>query len=115
MVKKYLLIALFSIFTFASEKNETSIYETDCVKCHKRLPVTIDKYFYRYLLKYSSETMVKQTMFEYLKDPSKDKTIMAESFITRFGIKKKSKLSDEKLNEAIDIYWNKYKVFGKLK
>ena len=114
MVKKYLLVVLFSIFTFASEKNEISIYETDCVKCHKRLPVTIDKYFYRYLLKYSSETMVKQTMFEYLKDPTKDKTIMAESFITRFGIKKKSKLSDEKLNEAIDIYWNKYKIFGKL-
>ena len=115
MVRIYLLIILLSIYSLGSEKKEKNIYETNCVKCHKNLPVTIDKYFYRYLLKYSSEDMLKQTMFEYLKNPTKEKTIMSESFITRFGIKKKSKLNDEKLKKAIDIYWEKYKIFGKLK
>jgi len=54
-------------------------------------------------------------MFRYLKKPTKDMTIMPEAFIKRFGVKKETKLSDRKLYEALDIYWEKYKVFGKLK
>ncbi|CAM4034249.1 hypothetical protein [Arcobacter cloacae] len=113
MVRVFLFLSLFSILLFA--KNEKTIYETNCVACHNKIPVTIDKYFYRYLLKYSSEKDVKKAMFEFLKNPTKEKTIMAESFVTRFGIKKKTKLSDEKLMEALDIYWDKYQVFDKLK
>ncbi|RXJ84627.1 hypothetical protein [Arcobacter cloacae] len=113
MVRVFFILSLFSILLFS--KNEKNIYETNCVKCHSKIPVSIDKYFYRYLLKYSSETEVKKAMFEFLKNPTKEKTIMAESFVTRFGIKKKTKLSDEKLMEALDIYWDKYQVFDKLK
>ena len=113
MVRVFFILSLFFILLFA--KNEKNIYETNCVKCHSKIPVSIDKYFYRYLLKYSSETEVKKAMFEFLKNPTKEKTIMAESFVTRFGIKKKTKLSDEKLMEALDIYWDKYQVFDKLK
>ena len=54
-------------------------------------------------------------MFAYLKNPTKEETIMAESFITRFGVKKKTNLTDAKLNEALDSYWEKYKIFGRLK
>lgn len=92
-----------------------NVYENNCVKCHKKLPVTIDKYFYRYLLKYSSEANVKEAMTSYLKLPNKDTTIMPKAFIKRFGIKKKTKLNDKELEKALDIYWEKYKVFGKLK
>lgn len=92
-----------------------SVYETNCVSCHKKLPVSIDKYFYRYLLKYSSEKSVKSAMHDYLQKPSKEKTIMPEAFIKRFGIKKATKLNEKQLNEALDSYWEKYKVFGKLK
>ena len=114
MVKKLILIScLFSLSLYAA-KNDNTIYETDCVKCHNRIPVTIDKYFYRYLLKYSSEKDVKKAMFEFLKEPTKENSIMSESFITRFGVKKKTKLSDKNLKEAIDSYWEEYKVFGKL-
>ena len=91
------------------------VYENNCVKCHDKLPVTIDKYFYRYLLKYSSEKNVKEAMFNYLKEPSVKTTIMPEAFIKRFGVKKPTKLDNKKLKEALDIYWEKYKVFGKLK
>ena len=54
-------------------------------------------------------------MFYYLKNPTIEKTIMTESFITRFGVKKKTKLSDYKLKEALDSYWDEYKVSNKLK
>ncbi len=92
-----------------------NVYKNSCINCHKKLPVSIDKYFYRYLLKYSSEKNVKNAMTSYLKNPNKDTTIMPEAFIKRFGIKKKTKLNNKQLKEALDIYWEKYKVFGKLK
>ena len=112
---KILLILIFCLSFLKAEKNDNVIYDLNCVGCHNKLPVTIDKYFYRYLLKYSSEKAVKKAMFDYMKNPSVEKTIMSESFITRFGIKKKTNLSDDKLMEALDIYWNEYKIFGKLK
>ncbi len=114
MVKVFLVLFLI-ISSLNAAKNEDSIYETNCLKCHSKLPVAIDKYFYRYLLKYSSEKDVKKAMFDYMKNPTIEKTIMAESFITRFGIKKKTNLSDDKLMEALDIYWDEYKIFNKLK
>ncbi|AXX89669.1 hypothetical protein CKA55_09625 [Arcobacter suis] len=114
MVKVFLVLFLI-ISSLNAAKDEDGIYETNCVKCHSKLPVTIDKYFYRYLLKYSSERAVKEAMFDYMKNPSVEKTIMAESFITRFGIKKKTNLSDDKLMEALDTYWDEYKISNKLK
>uniref|UniRef100_UPI004047098A hypothetical protein n=1 Tax=Aliarcobacter sp. TaxID=2321116 RepID=UPI004047098A len=113
MVK--IILTIFLILNSLTAKEKRDIYEINCVKCHSTLPVTIDKYFYRYLLKYSSEISVKNAMFDYMKNPTKDKTIMPESFITRFGIKKKSRLRDDELKDAIDVYWEEYKVFGKLK
>jgi len=109
----FITLVLFSFLN--AQKKEQTVYEQNCIKCHSKLPVSIDKYFYRYLLKYSSEDRVKESMFRYLKKPSKDTTIMPEAFIKRFGVKEKTKLNDKKLYEALDIYWEKYKVFGKLK
>ena len=114
MVKLVLTLILLVSFLNAAKTKKT-VYENNCIKCHRKLPVSIDKYFYRYLLKYSSEDRVKESMFRYLKKPSKDMTIMPEAFIKRFGIKKKTKLSDKNLYKALDIYWEKYKIFGKLK
>ena len=110
-----LILIMILLFSFLQAAKIKTVYEKNCIKCHRKLPVSIDKYFYRYLLKYSSETNVKESMFSYLKKPNKKMTNMPEAFIKRFGIKRKTKLSDKKLNEALDIYWEKYKVFGKLK
>lgn len=109
MVRVLLILILLLNFSFAS------IYQNNCISCHKNLPVGIDKYFYRYLLKFSSEREVKQAMTNYIKKPSKEATIMPDAFISRFGIKKPTKLNDEELKKALDEYWEIYKVFGKLK
>ena len=102
------------VFLFSSSL-WASVYKNNCVGCHKKLPVSIDKYFYRYLLKYSAQSSVSQAMGEYLKNPSKEKTIMPDAFINRFGIKNKTQLTSKELDEALNEYWQTYKVFGKLK
>lgn len=94
---------------------QASVYKENCVKCHQSMPVKIDKFFYRYLLKYSSEIETKYAITEYLKNPKKENSILNAALLNRFGVKKKTTLSAKKLQEAIDEYWNIYKVFGKLK
>lgn len=103
------------MISFLFVSSHGNVYEKNCLACHKNLPVSIDKYFYRYLLKYSSQRSVKKAMMDYMIQPSKEKTIMPEAFISRFGIKKQSNLSKQELEKAINTYWNEYKVFGQLK
>ena len=110
MVKSVFLSLFFLISSL-----HANIYEENCVACHKRLPVSIDKYFYKYLLIYSGETDTKNAIINYLKVPVKETTVMSDSFISRFGVKKATKLNESQLQEAVNIYWEKYKVFGKLK
>ncbi len=112
MVKNIVLLLFFCSVLLISKEN---IYQKNCVNCHKTQAVTLDKLFYRYLLKYSSEKNVKNSLFKYLKHPSYFKTIMPKGYINRYGIKLPTKLSNKELKKAIDIYWDKYKVFGKLR
>ena len=112
MVKKTLFLVLMGT-TFLCAK--TTIYEKNCIPCHEDMAVKIDKFFYRYLLKYSSEMEVKKAMTNYLKNPKSENSILVDGLINRFGVKKKTTLSDEQLQEALDTYWNQYKIFDKLK
>jgi hypothetical protein len=108
-VKIVLMLIIISI------KINADLYEQNCMKCHQKLPVEIDKFFYRYLLKYSSQKDTKEAMIRYLQNPSKETTVMPESFINRFGVKKKTTLSEQKLKSVIDIYWDRYDVSKRLK
>ena len=119
-MEKIVLIFLFFIsLLIAEDVNKTTsknVYERNCVPCHKSFPISLEKLFFRYLLKYSSEKSVKQALIDYLKDPNYYTTVITESdLIDRYGLKSETNLSDEDLREAIDIYWDKYKVIGRLK
>ena len=110
MVKKiFIILYLFGVL------HAEDAFERNCVSCHQDLPSTLQEMFKRYLLVYSSENNVKAGIKHYLKYPSKDISTMSDLFIERYGIKEKTTLNENKLDEAIDIYWDKYKVFGKLK
>jgi len=110
MVKKILILLCFVGMIHAE-----NIFERNCVACHENLPSSLQEMFKRYLLVYSSENNVKAGIKHYLKYPSKDISTMSDLFIERYGIKKKTILSEKELDDVIDIYWDKYKVFGKLK
>jgi len=110
MVKK-IIFTLILLIRFL----DADVYESNCIKCHNKLEVGIEKYFYNNLLIYSSEIDMKNAIISYLNYPAKETSVMSDEFINKYGIKKKTKLSQEELKEAVDVYWQKYKVFGKLK
>ena len=110
MVKYFFVTLLLTNFL-----NAQTIYEKNCLSCHQGMAVKIDKFFYRYLLKYSSEKDVKKAMIAYLRNPNIKDTVLVDGLINRFGLKKKTTLSSNELEEAINSYWDKYNVFDKLK
>ena len=109
MVKKIILCVCLSVSIFAD-----NAYERHCVPCHRDLPTNLQGMFKNYLLVYSGEETVKAALRHYMRYPSKHISVMSELFIDTYGIKEKLHISDTELHEAIDIYWDRYKVFGKL-
>jgi len=110
MVKKIFSLLIISSFLYSN-----NIFETNCIPCHKNLPTNLQQMFMQYLKLYSSEKNVKYVLIYYLKHPSKELSSMSDLFIDVYGIKKPTKLSNQELKKAIDIYWNKYKIIDNLK
>jgi len=114
MVKKILLLLLVSTLLGAQEPTQKT-YETNCLVCHKQLSFDLGTIFFEYLLKYSDEVSVKSALVDFLENPNSDTSVMTKEYIKSFGLKQKSELSKKVLQEAIDVYWEKYTVFGKLR
>jgi hypothetical protein len=104
MCKNILVIALF-ISTYLN----ADVFERDCLSCHTN-NTQLKMIISRYTLKFSSEKRIKEAIFNYLKNPSKELSSMPLGFLSRFDIKEKSKLNDEELREAIDTYYKKYNL-----
>ncbi|MDD3506180.1 MAG: hypothetical protein PHX65_06490 [Sulfurimonas sp.] len=68
----------------------------------------------KYTLKYSSEQRIKEAIFEYLKEPDINKSILPPEYIKKFGLKQKSNLDDEKLKKMIDIYYKRFNQQSKI-
>ena len=96
----------------AEEKK--NIYERNCIPCHLYLPSSLERMFMNYLKTYSGEQTFKASLKVFLKNPTEKESLMSSMFIEHFSVKDKSQLSDEELDEAIDIYWKTYDVRKKL-
>ena len=110
MVKKTIVLVLLSVVLYSEDA-----YERNCVKCHEGLPTTLQRMFMNYIETYSSEKNVKIALKHYMRYPNKNISVMSDLFLKSFALKEPLTISEEELEEAIDIYWEKYKVIGKLK
>ncbi len=115
MVKRYILILLLTYsILFSMEIEGENIYEKNCLSCHQFSTLKLDKIFFRYLIKYSSELSVKSALIDFLKNPNPQTSVMSKDELRRVGLKTESTLSDDELEEAINIYWDLYDVSKKL-
>ncbi len=90
-------------------------YRYNCVACHQRRNLSLEALFFDYLLKYSSERRVKAALYSFIKHPTKKKAVASEDVIKREGLMPPTTLNDTDLRKAINTYWEKYKVFGKIR
>ena len=107
MVKSALLILVLSSFL------NSSSFEEECLYCHTN-GFKFNMMMKKYTTKYSSEKRIKKAIFEYLKNPTEDKSVLPIGYINRFGIKEKTELDDKTLKNMIDIYYEKYNLKSKI-
>ncbi len=107
MVKTTLLILILSSFLNASS------FEKECLYCHTD-DFKFNMMMKKYTTKYSSERKIKKAIFEYLKNPTQDKSVMPLGYINRFGIKEKIELDDKTLKEMIGIYYKQFNLKSKI-
>ncbi len=90
-------------------------FQTACIECHNKEGIPTQELYKRYLVKYSAHSAIKEAMFHYLKNPSIKTSIMPEPFINKFGIQKRTTLSDKALksyiNELVETYNLRKKLY----
>lgn len=114
MVKKIIIIVLLSMQLQAEEFEAKNIYEQNCLPCHQFSSLKLDKLFFSYLIKYSSELSVKSALVDFLKNPNSQTSALSVEELRKVGVKSKTYLNDDNLKEAIDIYWELNDVSQKL-
>ncbi len=107
MVKKAAIFILFCAFLNASE------FDKNCLNCHGedfKFHIIMKKY----TLKHSSQKRIKEAIYEYLKEPVAERSILPPEYINRFGVKERSTLDDKTLKRMIDIYYKEFNLPSKL-
>jgi len=104
MVKKILIPLLLTTSLFANN------FENDCLKCHKQSGLPMDMIYKRYLMEYSSHEDMKRAMVDFLKNPTKQKSMLPKGLLMGMGVKEKSTLSDKELGARVDEYLKIYDI-----
>jgi hypothetical protein len=84
------------------------------MSCHKEQKIPSELIYRRYLLKYSTNTKIKERLFKYLKNPKKETSIMPKQFFLKFPEKDALDLNDTALSKSIDIYLDYFDIKKKL-
>ena len=100
---RFLLLIILPLSIYANS------FEKNCLNCHFKTK-QLKKFIYKYTLKYSSQEKVENAIFNYLKNPTKQTSIMPSGFLNRFGIKEKSTLKNIELKKAINEYYKEYNI-----
>ncbi len=105
-------ISLFILFTtlLLSKQPINKPLQKDCLACHIKYSIPSEMIYRRYLMKYSSKDRIRQKIFEYIKNPNQEKSIMPKPFFLKFKMKESSLLNDIRIKEQIDSFILYYDV-----
>jgi cytochrome c551/c552 len=105
-----IVLFLMLIFLYA----DADILQKNCLSCHQKQQIPTHLIYKRYLLKYSTDERMKKAIYEYLKNPDKEHSIMPSAFFLKFPMKQSLHLSDFELEQSIEAFLRKYNVKKKL-
>ncbi len=94
--------------------NAENSFEKVCVPCHLKTDVSLQKTFMNALLVYGGKENMKAGLAYYFRNPRHDTSVMGEDLIRKNGIKKPMSIEKKILDEALEQYWKKYTVIGKI-
>jgi hypothetical protein len=90
------------------------VFDRECVACHVEKKVSLRTTFMNALLVYSGKENMKAGMKYFLRHPRRDSSVMGEAFFETHTLEKPIAIDDATLDRALEIYWKRYTVQGKL-
>jgi len=84
-----------------------NVFDQKCETCHTRIHKPLKKIFFDYLLYHSSERRVIEAMKQNILHPDKKRNLSKNLY--------KHSVKQNELDILLQIYWNRYKVIGKIK
>ena len=114
MVRGVVWAVLAFVLLVAEETVVDLKLQRDCFSCHQAQKVPSEFIYRRYLTTYSSTDTVKKKLFDYLKHPSRQRSVMPPQFFGKYVVKAPILLDDEMLKERIDEYMQFYDIGKKL-
>jgi hypothetical protein len=113
MEKRHLVAALLVAFSLL-KAGEQGVFDRHCVPCHLRGKVSLRRAFMNALLVYSGERNMKAGLKYFLRHPRIETSVMGRDYFRHHMLKRPVTLSDGELDEALETYWERYKVIGNL-
>lgn len=105
-----LMVVLFLSATLPAQDT----FDRVCVPCHAEKKISLRQTFMNALLIYSGKENMKAGLKYFLRHPRRDSSVMGEAFLDAHGLAEPLNIDDKTLDEALDIYWKRYTVQGKL-
>ncbi len=111
-----MFLVLISLNLVAQEipKQESFLYK-NCLSCHVEQQIPSELIYRRYLMKYSSDKVIKNRLLKYLKNPQKEESIMPKQFFMKFSQKRPMDLNSTQLEEGVDAYLEFFNMKKKLR
>jgi len=105
MGKIIFLCIIFNVGVYAGESlSAKQQLQNNCLQCHIQEQIPSELIYRRYLMKNNNQNEMQKAIFNYLKDPKKENSIMHPPFFFKFPMKEALKLDDETLEKNIDAY-----------
>jgi len=111
----YLLGKMILIMILTGMVLNADALDRECLSCHQKQQIPTALIYKRYLMKYSTNQRMHDAMYRYLRHPNKAYSIMPSQFFFKFPMKKSLQLSDEKLDELVSAFIQRYDIRKKLR
>ncbi len=115
MGKIIFLCIIFNVGVYAGESlSAKQQLQNNCLQCHTQEQIPSELIYRRYLMTYSTQEEMQNAIFNYLKDPKKENSIMPPPFFFKFPMKETLDLNDESLEKNIGAFLDTFDVKKKL-
>jgi len=106
---------MFYVGIYAGETlSQNEELQSKCLRCHMQEQIPSELIYRRYLMTYSTKEEMQNAIFNYLKDPKKENSIMPPPFFFKFPMKETLDLNDESLEKNIGAFLDTFDVKKKL-
>ena len=109
---KIITILILTTITITSQSIKLN---ESCLNCHIKQKIPSELIYRRYLMRYSTDEMMQEAIFNYLKKPNKTQSIMPKQFFLKFPMKEVSDNNSSILKQNIKEYLNYFNIKKKLK